>query len=93
VGPARREIKSQVSFGAERKFAWFWLYNVTKRNPDGVLHLMLALDHRVDHPHVRDISRIGESRWNHQIVLRTLDDAGSDWLGDLLGQAYAYGTR
>ena len=75
-----------------RKFAWFWLYNVTKKNPNGVPHLMLALDHDLGSHHVREVAQVGKSRWNHQIVLRTLADARSDWLGDLLDNAYRYGS-
>jgi len=63
------------------------------KEPEWVLHLMLAIDRRIDDPHVRDISQVGNSRWNHQIVVRTADDARSDWLGDLLGEAYSYGAR
>ncbi|MGH3650045.1 MAG: DUF5655 domain-containing protein [Acidimicrobiia bacterium] len=90
-GPSTVEVKSQISFAVNRKFAWFWLYNVTQQNPSGVLHVQLALHHRVDEPRVRDISQTGRNRWNHQVVIRTLDDARSVWLGDLLEQAYAYG--
>ena len=93
LGPSEVSVKSQISFGVNRKFAWFWLYNVTTKNPGGILHLMLALDHEVDDPHIRDVSQIGNSRWNHQIVIRTRDDAGSEWLGELLEAAYRYGSR
>jgi len=85
-------VGKQISFGATRKFAWFWLYNVTGKNPSGTPHLMLALDHPVDSRHVRNVAQIGTSRWNHQIVVRTLDDAHSAWLGELLAEAYGYGT-
>jgi len=93
LGPSDVEVKSQISFGVKRKFAWFWLYNVTKKNPDGILHLMLALDEKIEDSHVRDVSQVGKSRWNHQIVIHTLDDARSDWLGDLIEQGYRYGKR
>ena len=93
LGPTDLEVKSQISFGVKSKFAWFWLYNVTKKNPNGVLHLMLALDEKVEDSHVRDVSQVGNSRWNHQIVIRTLDDAHSDWLGYLIERAYTYGRR
>jgi len=92
LGPSNLEVKTQISFGVNRKFAWFWLYNVTGKNPSGILHLMLALDHDAGSPHVRDVSQVGKSRWNHQIVIRTLENARSDWLGDLLEQAYRYGA-
>jgi hypothetical protein len=93
LGPAERAVESQISFGVNRKFAWFWLYNVTQKNPNGILHLMLALDHDTDDPHVRDISKVGKKRWNHQIVIRTVEDAQSAWLGDLLEHAYRHGAR
>jgi hypothetical protein len=90
-GPSEIEVKTQISFGANRKFAWFWLYNVTKKNPSGVPHLMLALDHPVEDPHVREITQVGNRRWNHQIVIRTEREAGGGWLGDLIEMAYDYG--
>lgn len=92
-GPSELEVKSQISFGVERKFAWFWLYNVTKKNPSGVLHLMLALDEPVEDSHVREVTQISKNRWNHQIVIRSMDDASSEWLGELIEKAYEYGSR
>ena len=92
-GPFEISVASQISFGVNRKFAWFWLYNVTQKNPSGILHTMLRLDERIDDPHVRNVARISTNRWNHQIVLRTLDDARSDWLRGLLGAAYRLGSR
>lgn len=93
LGPTHVEVKSQISYSVERKFAWFWLYNVTKKNPNGILHVMLAIDHHVDEPGVREVNQVSTSRWNHQVVIRTLDDARSEWLGDLLVLAYEYGRR
>jgi hypothetical protein len=92
LGPSEVSVGSQISFGLKRKFAWFWLYNVTKSDPDGVPHLMLALHRAVDIDQVRNVSQIGKHRWNHQIVLRTVADARSDWLGDLLAEAHDYGA-
>lgn len=94
LGPAEIMVASQISFGRTRKFAWFWLCNVTKKNPDGVPHLMLALDHRtdVDRDRVRDVTPVGTGRWNHQVVLRSRQDARSRWLAELLRQAYEYGA-
>jgi hypothetical protein len=92
LGPSEITIGSQISFGRARKFAWFWLYNVTKKDPNGVPHLMLALDQPVDSDHVRSVTQISQRRWNHQIVLRSPADARSPWLADLLRFAYAYGA-
>ncbi|HEX6301987.1 MAG TPA: DUF5655 domain-containing protein [Acidimicrobiia bacterium] len=91
-GPSDVSVGSQISFGCNRKFAWFWLYNVTKKNPSGVPHLMLAIDEKLEDPHVREVNRISKNRWNHQIVIRTLDDARSVWLGELIAAAYQYGS-
>jgi hypothetical protein len=94
LGPVEITVASQISFGRTRKFAWFWLYNVTKKDPEGVPHLMLALDHKVDVDRglIRDVSQVGTGRWNHQIVLRTRDGARSRWLADLIRKAYEYGA-
>lgn len=91
-GPSDVEVKTQISFGVRRKFAWLWLYNVTKKNPSGVLHLMLALNRQVEDPNVREIDQLSKNRWNHQIVIRRMEDAESDWLGELITLAYGYGS-
>lgn len=91
-GPFDIAVTAQISFERKRKFAWFWLYNVTKKNPDGIPHLMLAIDHPVDTAHVRNVEQISEHRWNHQIVIRSLDDANSAWLAELIGLAHGYGA-
>ena len=92
LGANTMTVGEQISFGVNRKFAWFWLYNITGKKPSGTPHLMLALDHPVDSPNVRTVAQIGKNRWNHQIVVRTLEDARSEWLGELLTEAYGYGT-
>jgi hypothetical protein len=93
LGPSEIEVKSQISFAVTRKFAWFWLYNVTQKNPNGVPHLMLAIDRKLSDPHVREVAQVGKNRWNHQIVVRSMDDANSDWLDDLIAEAYAFGAE
>ena len=91
-GRSELSIGKQISFGTSRKFVWFWLYNVTGKTPNGLLHVQLAIDGKVDDEHVRSHTEIGKYRWNHQIVIRSLDDAKSAWLGTLIERAYAYGT-
>jgi hypothetical protein len=41
---------------------------------------------------VREINQISKNRWNHQIVVRTVDEARSVWLGELIAAAYQYGS-
>lgn len=86
-------VAAQISFGVQRKFAWFWLYNVTQRDPNGILHVMLRIDQRLDDPHVRSIEQVSKNRWNHQIVIRNPRDAHSRWLGRLLEASYGFGAR
>ncbi len=85
-------VRSQISFGIHRKFAWFWLYNVTRKNPNGIPHMMLRVDRKIGDPHIRNIEQIGKNRWNHQVVVRTLRDAQSKWLHRLLKGAYEFGS-
>ncbi|MFN2524726.1 MAG: DUF5655 domain-containing protein [Actinomycetota bacterium] len=84
-------MRSQISFRVNRKFAWFWLYNVTRTNPNGVLHSQLRINKRIDDPHLRAIAQISKNRWNHQVVISTLEDAKSAWLRKLLKAAYSFG--
>lgn len=93
AGPATMTVRTQISFGNDRKFAWFWLYNVTKNDPNGVPHLMLAIDEPIESKHVRNVEQIGKERWNHQIVLRTVADAESPWLKALVQRAHRYSLR
>jgi hypothetical protein len=93
AGPATMTVRTQISFGNDRKFAWFWLYNVTKKDPNGVLHLMLAIDEAVESSHVRNVEQVSNARWNHQIVLPIVADAESAWLRDLVSRAYRYSIR
>ena len=86
-------VQLQISFGVNRKFAWFWLYNVSKKNPNGILHTMLRLVTKIDDSHVRNIEQISKNRWNHQVVIRTLRDAQSKWLHRLLKAAYEFGSK
>ena len=86
LGRCDIEVASQISFGVRRKFAWFWLYNVTKKNPDGVPHLMLALNREVRSANVRNIEQVSyesmeppdcdphEGRRRERMVTRTLGD-------------------
>lgn len=92
LGPFDVTVRSQISFGVNRKFAWFWLYNVTRKNPNGILHMMLRVDRKIGDPHIRNIEQIGKNRWNHQVVVRTLRDAQSKWLHQLLKGAYEFGN-
>ena len=93
LGPFEVTVASQISFGVRRKFAWFWLYNVTRKNPSGILHVSLRMDEPVEDPNIRAVTQISKNRWNHQIVVRTLNDAKSAWMRRLLEASYGFGSR
>ncbi|WP_282786362.1 DUF5655 domain-containing protein, partial [Nocardia sp. CC201C] len=74
-GECEMTVGSQISFGVARKFAWIWLYNVTGANPEGTVQIMLALREEHDIPPVYRVTRIGNARWNHLIVVHSLEEA------------------
>ena len=92
LGPLEVDVRSQIALSLERQFAWFWLYNVTRKNPNGILHTSLRMDERIDDPHIRAITQISKNRWNHQVVILTVEDANSAWMRRLLEAAYRFGA-
>jgi hypothetical protein len=91
-GDATMTVASQISFSAKRKFAWIWLYNVTGANPEGTVQIMLALGREVAKPPVYRTAPIGKNRWNHLVVVHSLDEAKDPRLHVLIKEAYVYGT-
>lgn len=92
-GESEIDVKSQITFGAKRKFAWIWLYNITGKNPEGTVQIMLALDEKVDEPPVYRVTRVGAKRWNHLIVIHDINEANNEQLIELISKAYKYGAR
>jgi hypothetical protein len=78
--------RTQVSFGARRKFAWVWLAPPTKTQPEGVLMLTLDMTHRTADPLISSAEETYAGKWAHQIPVR--DEAvlerivSSGWLRD-----------
>ncbi|MGI5170186.1 DUF5655 domain-containing protein [Spirillospora sp. CA-253888] len=91
-GRSEMTVGSQISFGVRRKFAWIWLYNITGANPQGTVQLMLALREPVDEPPVYRTTRIGKTRWNHLVVVHSMEEAHDPRLPSLVRAAYEYGT-
>jgi hypothetical protein len=92
-GECEISVASQISFGVKRKFAWIWLYNVTSAHPEGMVQIMLALDKKMDGPPVYRVTQIGPRRWNHLVVVHSLDEAKDSRLTALLQAAYVYGSQ
>ncbi|MFC9999865.1 DUF5655 domain-containing protein [Nocardia sp. NPDC127526] len=91
-GDCAMSVGAQISFGARRKFAWIWLYNITGANPQGTVQIMLALGEPHEGPPVYRVTPIGKSRWNHLVVVHTLDEARDPRLAALIGAAHRYGS-
>ncbi|MFI6866164.1 DUF5655 domain-containing protein [Nocardia sp. NPDC050406] len=91
-GACEMSVGSQITFGVRRKFAWIWLYNVTKTHPEGTVQIMLAMAERLDGPPVYRVTQIGASRWNHLVVVHSLDEARDPALAELVAAAYRFGS-
>jgi hypothetical protein len=85
LGPAEvTATRTQVAFGARRKFAWVWLPQVwtTNRSPDSVT-LTFSLDHAVQDARIAEVVEPTPGRWTHHVVIEReteLDDAVEAWL-------------
>ncbi|MGW0247207.1 DUF5655 domain-containing protein [Nocardia goodfellowii] len=91
-GECEVSVGSQISFGSKRKFAWIWLYNITGKNPQGTVQIMLAMDEKIEEPPVYRVTAIGKRRWNHLVVVHSLEEARDPKLHRLIERAYRYGS-
>lgn len=87
LGAVTTEVKAQTSFSVKRKFLWCWAYEETA---DGTLYLMVRLDQERTDEHFHDVSQISKNRWNHNVVVKSLDTAESAWLRDLIRAGYEF---
>jgi hypothetical protein len=96
IGPVQvAATKTQVSFGAKRKFAWLWLpQRWTHNRPEDSVVLTFALDRRVAHPRIAEAVEPRPGRWTHHIVIQAATDLDADvliWLRE--AYALAAGAR
>ena len=54
---------------------------------------MRELDRPVEEPHVHHIDQVSANRWNHHVVVKTLEAAQSDWLRELIRAGYEFASR
>lgn len=92
-GPAELSVASQITFGLARKFAWVSLYNITGRNPEGTVQIMLAIDEEMARPPVYRVNQVGRSRWNHLVVVHSMAEARDPELAVLIAAAYRFGAK
>jgi len=63
-------MKTQVSFGAERKFAWVWLPPMwIKKQPENSIVLTIGLDREVIDPRIKEANEPYPGRWVHHVVI------------------------
>jgi len=91
LGPSEMVVrKTQVSFLAERGFAWVWLPQMWVKRPEVSVTLAFALPHRVDHPRIEEAVEPYPGRWMHHVVIMKESDLDGDVRG-WLGEAYTFG--
>ena len=90
LGSVTKHLTAQVSFSVNRKFLWIWVYEKTS---DGTLFLNVRLDRPLEDPRFHRISQIIANRWNHHVVVKTMEAAQSGWLRDLIRAGDEFAAR
>ena len=90
LGSVKRELRSQVSYSVNRKFLWMWAYEKTG---DGTLYLNVTLDHREEFPGIHRVTQVSARRWNHHVVVKSLETANSSWLRELIKKGFEFSCR
>ncbi|TFH51307.1 hypothetical protein E4J66_12550 [Actinomyces viscosus] len=90
LGDVTKHLTAQVSFSVNRKFLWAWAYEKTA---DGTLFLNVRLDQPLEDPNVHRVTQVSANRWNHHVVVKTMEAAQSEWLRTLIGAGYEFASR
>ena len=90
LGSVTKHLTAQVSFSVNRKFLWLWAY---ERTGDGTLFLNVRLDRPAEDPHFHRVDQVSANRWNHHVVVKTMEAAQSDWLRDLIRAGHEFAAR
>ena len=90
LGDVTKHLTAQVSFSVNRKFLWAWAYEKTT---DGTLFLNVRLDRPLEDPNVHRVTQVSANRWNHHVVVKTMEAAQSGWLRALIGAGYEFTSR
>lgn len=92
LGPVKIEaFKTQISFGARRKFAWVWLPQMwIKKQPENSVVLTFGLPRRVEDRRIKQAVEPRPGRWTHHVVIESeaaFDDAVKGWLREAYNRA------
>lgn len=85
LGKIETEVtKSQISFGAKRKFAWVWLpQKWIKKAPQSSIVLTIGLRRQINDQRIKEVKEPYPGRFVHHIVLHDkneFDEAIQLWL-------------
>lgn len=93
LGPVKMDVmKTQISFGAGRKFAWVWLPQMWVNRPEGSITLTFALPRRVEHPKIEQAVEPRAGFWTHHVIFEKEVDLDDD-LRRWLAEAYAFALK
>ena len=92
LGPSKIEVmKTQISFGAKRKFAWVWLPQTwIKKRPGNSITLTFYLRRRIVADKIESAVEPRPGYWTHHVIIQKetdLDEDVRNWLRE------AYITR
>jgi hypothetical protein len=84
-GPVKvTPLKTQVSFGTDRKFAWVWLPQTwIKKRPEGSVTLTFSLPNEVVDSRIVQALEPYPGRWTHHVIIESksdLDQTVLSWL-------------
>lgn len=94
LGPVKTEVmKTQISFGTDRKFAWVWLpQRWTNNRPAASITLTFDLDRQVVHDKIVQAVEPRPHHWTHHVVVKEAADFDEDVRAWLL-EAYQWSLR
>ena len=87
LGPSSRGARAQLTFGRKRKFLWLWSYQHTA---DGTLYVTVCLDRELHGAHFKYVKQVSANRWNHHVVVKSIDQIDSAWFVDLVKKGYEF---
>lgn len=90
LGKVKREFRSQVSYAVNRKFLWMWAYEKTT---DGTLYFNVTLDRQENNKNIHKVTQVSPNRWNHHVVIKSLQTARSQWLHALIGKGFEFSAQ
>lgn len=94
IGPVKMAVmKTQVSFGTRRKFAWVWLPQMwVRKRPETSITLTFCLDREVRHPRIVEAVEPSPGKWTHHVLIDKVEDI-DDEVREWLREAYDFGNR